>query len=64
MKFLIVAALLIGTLTAAPYIDTKAVLAQMDKDPFGNAMISLVSLNMAAENPASEIILILDNIIT
>jgi hypothetical protein len=51
-------------LTAAPYIDTKAVLAQMDKDPFGNAMISLVSLNMAAENPASEIILILDNIIT
>jgi hypothetical protein len=36
----------------------------MDKDPFGNAMISLVSLNMAAENPASEIILILDNIIT
>jgi hypothetical protein len=29
MKFLIVAALLIGTLTAAPYIDTKAVLAQV-----------------------------------
>ncbi len=31
----------------------------MDKDPFGNAMISAVSLNLAAKNPLDEINLVL-----
>jgi len=64
MKIFILAALLVGSITAAPYVDTKSVLAEMDKDTFGNAMLSLVSLNMAAESPANEILLVLDKIIT
>lgn len=39
--------------------DTRTVLAEMDKDPFGNAMISAISLNMAAKNPLDEINLVL-----
>jgi hypothetical protein len=55
-------ALLAITATARPHNkldDTRTVLAEMDKDPFGNSMISAIALNMAAKNPLDEINLIL-----
>jgi flagellar biosynthesis chaperone FliJ len=36
----------------------------MDKDSFGNAVLSLVHLNMNAESPVDEILLVLDEVIT
>lgn len=62
-KFLIACiALLALTASARPHAkmeDTRTVLAEMDKEPFGNAMISAVALNMAAKNSLDEINLIL-----
>lgn len=59
-------ALLAVTASARPHNkleDTRTVLAEMDKDPFGNAMISAVALNMAASNPLDEINLVLQQIL-
>jgi len=59
MKALLLTAILLGVLHGA-YIDTKSVLAEIDNDQYGKAVLSLVHLNMNAESPADEILIVLD----
>jgi predicted secreted protein len=68
-KVLIVAvlALCISLSLAAPkkqnFMDTKTVLAEMDKDHFGSTFISAVALNMATNSPVEDITLLIEEII-
>jgi hypothetical protein len=60
----LIAVLLVTAIAAAPYVDTKSILAQMDKEKFGNTLLSLVSLNVAAKNTADELSLVLEEVST
>jgi hypothetical protein len=45
------------------FVDTKSVLAEMDKDHYGNIFISAIALNIAAKEPADNIVVTLEEII-
>jgi len=50
--------------TGAHFVDTKTILAELDKDHFGNAFISAIALNVATESPVEEISLLIEEILT
>ena len=67
MYKLAIVAVLLALTSAVPsrvhFQDTKSVLAEIDKDIFGNTFISAIALNMAAQNPVEEITLLIDEIL-
>jgi hypothetical protein len=67
-KFIILAVLLaVGSCaikkTPTHFVDTKSVLAEMDKDSYGHTFLSMVALNIAAENHADDIVVYLETIV-
>jgi hypothetical protein len=45
---------------AVHFVDTKSVLAEMDKEHFGNAFISAIALNIAAKLPQDDLVVYLE----
>jgi len=67
MRNLIVLALIVALTSAASVnkvTDTKTLLAELDKDTFGNTIISAISLNLASKAPVEELNLMLDQVIS
>jgi len=50
-KFLVFALVAVLAINAADLKDTNTVLSEIDSNPFGNAILSMVQLNIAAQTP-------------
>jgi len=61
--FKVLAIALLVVASSARFMDTKTVLAQMDKDKFGNTMLSAVALNMAIKAPQEDVLVLIDQIL-
>ena len=60
IKTLAVLALVVAVVMPATFKDTKTVLAEIDESPFGNTMLSMVSLNLATKAPMDDIVVVVD----
>jgi len=56
-------AILVCSISGKMLTDTHSVLAEIDQDRFGNAMLSMVALNVAAKSGTDDIVILIDKII-
>jgi cell division protein FtsX len=59
-KSTVAIALVLAVVMSATYKNTNEVLAEIDTNPFGNTMLSMISLNMATKAPMDDVVVVID----